>query len=110
MVTLKERFIDLKYIQNKSRKEIIVTLNISKFQYAHLLANTKNAVITEITTESLESLLLPRLNDHPDLDVIKLAVEIWKNKSKVPETRKPEPNKFVGIFNETDTSSPAGSE
>jgi hypothetical protein len=94
-------------IQELDKKDIMERMKITPSMYTNLVKEVKIREITEITTDVLERLLLPKLNSNPDKDTIKAAIDIWKWKYKVPITTKDEVFDLGELMNGSQSTAPS---
>lgn len=79
------QFYELYRIQELEKNEIKKEMNITESMYTNLVKEIKKREITEINTEILEQICCKQLNANPnDPDTLKMALEIWKYKHKIP--------------------------
>jgi len=95
---LDSKFFQKKFVENLSKTQIQVDLNLSDNQYFYLLEKCKRNRITEITTNFLESELIEKYeiaNKDEQKDLLKYMIEIWKFKHKIPREKKDEPTEVL---------------
>jgi len=79
------QFFEMYMIQELDKIEIKTKLNITESMYTNLVKEVKKREITEINTTTLETLCCAKLNKDPNDDTaLKMAMEIWKFKHKIP--------------------------
>ena len=101
-------FYQLYRVANSSRSEIISSLNLSPTMYMKLVQEVKRREHHEVTTELLEKIACDKLNANPnDPEGIKLAIEIWKFKHKIPTPIKDTTEDAAAMMNTNGTPEPS---